>query len=200
MEGDKHLQSLIQTCDADCNFMHGIFKDRKLALQERGKTKISAFGRTEMFPKPAPILRLMIKQHGPSVSRERIALHPPFGLPSVGPLWLQPARKALDLHPKFTESKQPRVMMNKPIQQRSRADSRTAGSSQQLKLGMSGKDRNQEPTSASEHSQDTERISGSAQWSQKRQQGAELPFCHLTARGVQASQALHRARGHGTEP
>lgn len=90
-------------------------------------------------------------------------------------------------------------MMSKPIQQRNGTGSRAAGSSQQLELGMSGKEGNQEPSFASEHSQDMGRLKGSAQQSQKRQKESELLFCHLTAR-VQASQALDRAWGHGIEP
>lgn len=56
------------------------------------------------------------------------------------------------------------------------AGSRAAGSGQQLELGISGEEGNQEPTSASEHSQDMGRFSGSAQQSQKRQWGLSCLF------------------------
>lgn len=195
------IQSLIRTRGADCNFMYSIFKDRKLGLQERGKTKISAFGGTEMYPKPAQILRLMIKQHSPSATRERIcsSSHPlapqlldPFGYKQQGRHWSHTLNSQKTNSQELMDYDEQAYPTKKHM-----ADSRAAGSAQQLQLGMSGKEGNQEPTSASEHSQDVAIFSGSAQQSQKRQQGAELPFCHLIARGVQASQALHRAWGHG---
>lgn len=111
--------------------------------------------------------------------RKGSALHPPFGTPTAGPLWLQPARKALDIHHKFTESKQPRV---NGLWWTSLANKETRGRLKSCRFWSTTwawnvrRGGTQEPTSASEHSQDVGRFSDSAQQSQKRQWGQSCLF------------------------